>query len=304
MYNASYNNAGNNSVAAHAYRAPFQRTDVQVQPEPYMTNEVITPERAAKMLQSSDGNRPHYKSASELYKKQMKADNWVVGEPIQFDWNGKLLNGHHRLQAISECDRPVKILVIWNLDPAVKAFMDQGTKRTPGHAFSMANITNANVSAATSKYLYFYLTGGKHKPTRGLTQELIAFWQMHDLSIKNKNAYSICAVPSALTAAEVLLTKYQDPDKVSKFMDVLLTGIQPSTDDVAIIHLRNALIAKRGSKVNPLEYMSQVFKVYGYWINKKSVNHIKLATKDTEGVVYSAKTLSKESSLPNTFPNF
>jgi hypothetical protein len=228
----------------------------------------------------------------------------VVAEPIQFDWNGKLLNGHHRLQAISECGRSVKILVIWNLDPAVKAFLDQGTKRTPGHVFSMAGMPNANVSAAVARLLYFYLTGGKHTPTRGLTQELLAFWQINELSVKNKNAYSICAIPSALIAAEILLTKYQDGDKVSTFMNVLLSGIQQTSDDVPIIYLRNALIAKRGSKVNPLEYMSQVFKVYGYWINKKPVSHIKLATKDTEGVLYSAKTLSKESSLPNTFPNF
>jgi hypothetical protein len=63
----------------------------------------IDPERAAVLLEFSTGNRSTRKPKLDQYVRQMSAGKWLQSDndnTISFDTNGRLVNGHHRLEAI------------------------------------------------------------------------------------------------------------------------------------------------------------------------------------------------------------
>jgi len=64
-----------------------------------LTTETVTvsPETAEEWYLLSGGNRPIRPSHVEFLIEQMKHHWELNGEAIIFDWNGKLIEGHHRL---------------------------------------------------------------------------------------------------------------------------------------------------------------------------------------------------------------
>lgn len=67
--------------------------------------ETITPEMARKYLATSKGNRTISRPTVAAYARDMANGNWMLnGEPIAFDIEGHLVNGHHRLYACIEAN--------------------------------------------------------------------------------------------------------------------------------------------------------------------------------------------------------
>ena len=104
------------------------RTQYSFKREEWM---VITPELAKFFLSCSPGNRPETAATVNAYARDMKANHWCEnGEPICFDWNGKLRNGHHRCLACVKSGVPFKSLVAFGLDPAQCDEYDRGRARS------------------------------------------------------------------------------------------------------------------------------------------------------------------------------
>jgi hypothetical protein len=114
--------------------------------------EEIGPKLAEKYLESNPLNRSVSTRVVNSYAADMKAGNWkLTGDPIRFDHNGNLLDGQHRLHAIIAADVPVQSVVIRNLDPADRAVVDSGRKRTGANVLEMAGIKgNSMVLSATA----------------------------------------------------------------------------------------------------------------------------------------------------------
>ena len=66
--------------------------------------EFVTPELAEELLRDFNTHNRRLRSRQvSLYAESMRQDRWSLnGEPIQFDADGVLLNGQHRLTAISD----------------------------------------------------------------------------------------------------------------------------------------------------------------------------------------------------------
>ena len=70
-----------------------------------MTNKVtsivtITPEEAAKMLETNQRNRNVSKNAVAAMARDMTAGHWRLnGEAIRIDGDGNLIDGQHRFSA-------------------------------------------------------------------------------------------------------------------------------------------------------------------------------------------------------------
>ena len=110
----------------------------------------ISPEEAARMLQTSIRNRVLHQATVEHYAREMKAGLWMMtGEPIQVSATGSLLNGQHRLQAIIVSGKPQAFLIIRGVEDAAMKCIDTGKKRTIGDILSMYAVSNANLVAAT-----------------------------------------------------------------------------------------------------------------------------------------------------------
>ena len=74
--------------------------------------EKITPELAKKYLANNKINRGLNKNSVAKYATSMQEGRWKLnGEPIQFNCDGTLINGQHRLQACVRADTSFDTLV-------------------------------------------------------------------------------------------------------------------------------------------------------------------------------------------------
>ena len=78
----------------------------------------VTPELAKIFLASSIGNRPESAHTVDAYARDIVAHKWYAnGEPITFDTNGHMRNGHHRCLACIKANTPFVSLVVFGLPP-------------------------------------------------------------------------------------------------------------------------------------------------------------------------------------------
>jgi len=121
----------------------------------------VTPEIARAWLsQNHDQQRNIRENRIERYASQMSKGLWKISsDGIAFDTNGKLINGQHRLQSVVESDEPEWMLVVWNLDPETKKYIDEGIKRTPSDTLTVHGFEDPMHVAAAVRLVIFWRQG-------------------------------------------------------------------------------------------------------------------------------------------------
>lgn len=113
---------------------------------------IVTPTMAAEWLKSNNKNRNMRGVNVNMYARDMASGSWIVtGQAIQFDRDGNLIDGQHRLMGIVRSDVPVMMLVVRGLDPRAQAVIDAGAKRTAADALNFRGVPNATRVAATAR---------------------------------------------------------------------------------------------------------------------------------------------------------
>lgn len=111
--------------------------------------ENVTPEIARAYLNTSQGNRPISKVTLNTYVDAMRKGKWMLnGEPIIFDVNGHLTNGHHRLEAVIEAGVAIETVVCHGAPTEAFTTYDCGRHRKAGQIFAMKGVKNYNVVAS------------------------------------------------------------------------------------------------------------------------------------------------------------
>lgn len=101
----------------------------------------VTPEVAEQWLGVNHGNRNQRNRAIAAYSRDILNDTWLItGESIKFDWDGKLIDGQHRLEAVIATGKSIRTLVVWNLDPRVQSVLDTNAKRTAADALRFSGV--------------------------------------------------------------------------------------------------------------------------------------------------------------------
>lgn len=112
----------------------------------------VTPEMADEWLDRNKRNRRFRTAVANKYMRDMQHGLWVFnGEPIQFDWNGDILNGQHRLTAVSKSRTTQRFLVITGLPPEAQDTMDSGAKRTAGDVLGLHGVRDGRTMAALGR---------------------------------------------------------------------------------------------------------------------------------------------------------
>ena len=113
----------------------------------------LNPELAEKWLGHNVGNRNLRRQKVQQYARDMREGNWhTSGQAIQFDWNGRLVDGQHRLEAVIESGVTIEVLVVKGLDPRAREVIDTGAKRTASDALKFAGHTqDATLLAAVAR---------------------------------------------------------------------------------------------------------------------------------------------------------
>lgn len=94
------------------------------------TIEIITPEKAKEYLLTQESNRDINDRRVADYVGRMDRGEWILGQPITFDGNGRLIDGQHRLKAIMRHGEPVVFAVMRGMPSESKSVFDIGQRRT------------------------------------------------------------------------------------------------------------------------------------------------------------------------------
>ena len=236
-------------------------------PEIIFQVENITPSIARDYLtKNKTNNRKISPAVVRSYRTDMLAGNFkLTGDPIQFDVNGRMVNGQHRLEALAGIEDDsisIPIMVVRNVSEDAFRYMDNGWRRTAAQVAHTENIPYATSSTAIARLLFVYDTygtshlksGTKHatiNPTRvqvmdhlRANYELIQRGcllgdQCRDLVMQSVTGFCYC-----------LFYRKSGPS-AETFFEHLRTGLELS-ENHPIYQLRKRLIANRAqqSKLN------------------------------------------------------
>lgn len=100
----------------------------------------VTPEIAQHWLTFNTSNREITQAKTDQFKLEMERGEWrEQGDTIRFAY-GKLLDGQHRLVALTLAGVTLPMIVVHGLDPETQANMDTGRGRTPRDVLSIEGL--------------------------------------------------------------------------------------------------------------------------------------------------------------------
>ena len=117
----------------------------------------VTPDMAFEMLEKNTMNRNIDEKRVRQYAKDMKSSRWALnGSTIVIAEDGTLLDGQHRLWAITEAKIPVQLLIVYNADKDSIVTMDIGKARTANNILQIEQSAHPGTAAKLTKLLWIH----------------------------------------------------------------------------------------------------------------------------------------------------
>lgn len=251
-------------------------------------NRVITPQWAAQVLRTRNKRNRNIceKHVSKLVE-DMKSGRWKEnGDTISFDTNDNLLDGQHRLAAVSRSGMSVKMLVVTGLSPDVFDTKDIGRKRSPGDTLSVLGEENCSRLAAALATVDRYYTNclrTKRLYTNIEIEELLRKYPGVRSSLQTThNSRTSIVPPSILDACHYIFSR-KDRELADEFVEKMMKGSGLTEDDPWYI-LRERLLRNKMSKakLDKVYIMALCIKAWNYARTGRKVRAIKFKEDGTE----------------------
>ena len=286
--------------------------------------ETMNAGRANQLLGTSIGNRATSNAQLARFTEAMLAGQWVtIFDPIRISNTGKLLDGHHRLEAIINSDSESMVLVLSGFPESIFEYMDQGQPRSLKDTFKLAERANPDKLASAAKFLFNMLSQKTDyidaiKPSNQVGMQILR--AHNDLEHSVVTALSICGpngiqAPLAPVAVfhYLLAAKYGNRDIwVNDFFDTLVNA--PANAGTAAVALRNKLQrewttgrTKSGSRItwNNVEVLSWFTQAWMKHIENETVTNFQSYRTQPKYVSYVLELAkSIDSGLADGYHNF
>lgn len=259
----------------------------------------VTPAQAEAWLGKNHGNRNQRGNKIATYARDMKAGNWkVTGDSIKFDWNGRLIDGQHRLEAVIVAGVSLQMLVVRGLDPDTQGVLDVNAKRSPADALRFAGVqAHVNVLPSMARIDRAWSNGRIRTSASafgGLDTEMsnteVVQWVSLNEDAADSAAYSsriykdLLATPSPLAYA-IMRTGRVDMNASLEFWD---STSEMRTDGVGDPRLTLIKALKRldDSKRTKLAapQLSFFFRSWNAWRDGKRITSLPLSHGNGNGV--------------------
>lgn len=248
---------------------------------------IVTPTMAREWLGFNENNRNVRSLNVRMFARDISSNAWVVtGQAVQFDRDGRLIDGQHRLLAIVKADRPVMLLVVRGLDPRAQSVIDAGAKRSAGDALKFAGV-KGYVRVASLARLCLVLEAGSDDPRNGagysnsdidryrlahpeVEQAVHATYQLTSGIPMNPTNIAYCW----MRLCEV------DPGDCADFFEAMANYATEGRGDprnTLLLKLRDA--EAKGIRLSARDQISYTFRAWNYWRRGESLSVIK-AVKD------------------------
>lgn len=248
----------------------------------------LTPTLAEKWLGQNHGNRNIRPRKVKIFARDMRNGAWLTdGSPIRFDWNGILMDGQHRCEAVIESGVTVRALVLRGLAPETREVMDTGTKRTPADALGFAGFDrDKNVAAAVARIAIARENGAirtalSSNPDNITNTETVNWCREHEevfhsISLARRTTKNIGIQASPWAYCLWVLQQIDGPS-ATEFADSMheFRGLTGKGDPRAamLTTFRNAQLGRRRVP-SAAETIYIVFRAWNAWVSGKSLTVI------------------------------
>lgn len=221
--------------------------------------ETITPETAREMLAKNTNNRAMNNRTVRYYEMQMKNGQWDLnGEAIIIANDGTLLDGQHRLEAVSRSGVTIDSVVTRGVQRNVFTTIDNGKSRGHADCLTIAGYEHDTKTLAASARVSMFFgndgifrvhgAGGKKVANRVSPEDIVLYVDKHPgLQDSQKKLLKkvMKLIPPAIAIGCHYAFSMLDGEKADYFFDRLCTGSDLSEGN-PILALRNRLISQRG----------------------------------------------------------
>jgi hypothetical protein len=222
--------------------------------------ETVTPTMAREMLSKNTNNRNMKSGIVKYYQAEIENGNWDVnGESIKIATDGTLLDGQHRLEAISRSGVAVDTFVVRGLNKDVFTTIDAGKSRNHGDYLKIAGHDgNTTTLAAAGRISMFFGedgvfrvgghgTAGK-QGNRVSPEDMVVYVEKHpglaeSIAKIQKSVGKI--LPTSIAIGCHYIFSIIDMEKADDFFHLLCTGESLKVGN-PVLALRNRLISLRG----------------------------------------------------------
>lgn len=124
----------------------------------------VTPHMAAKWLDKNESNRNLAPKRVGAYARDMADGNWhLTPAAIVFNVKGDLLDGQHRLHAVIESGKTIRMTVAYGCDHDIRKYIDRGRGRTLSDRLRMEGVeSNLTMKASVARALVYLDCGGQN----------------------------------------------------------------------------------------------------------------------------------------------
>lgn len=261
-------------------------TESHIQTKPTTSVIIITPEMAARWLEHNTNNRPVQRITVDRYKRDMAAGLWhFTNAGIAFDTNGQMIDGQHRLIAISELPEGhgIAMNVTRGLAPEAKFYIDQGRKRTTGNQLAMAGVKNYNHTASGAKLYLTWTTGILFRDNK--RQQLISSpqvqewveantWLVELANMSHRDLTKSDVPPSVARAAFYAFAQISPNDAAAFFLKLHSGAGLEYGDPILALSQRLATDRRTHRTRQPREQLGMVVSTWNAWRTGRTLKQV------------------------------
>lgn len=269
-------------------RAPAKAvTPLAVKPSTTIVQ--VTPEVAKHWLESNTRNRSIRPRVVNAYARDMAAGNWqLTGEAVKFDAHGNLLDGQHRLYAVTQSGASVLMLVIRGVDPAAQEVMDSGARRKPSDALAIEGYTNVTVLASAARMAMAMGDGvltGEHASKTYTHSEVRDYVHdnpdlAHAADVAAGYRKGLGDIPPSVMAVAWWSLARVDPHAAGAFFDAMANNATSGAGDPrsALLH-RIGNARRHGETLSQATYLSLIFRAWNAWRRGQHITKLPTQTR-------------------------
>lgn len=215
---------------------------------------VISPNVANEILANDvASNRKTNRRRIAEYTRCMLNKEWNLSDPLQFDTDGLLFDGQHRLHAVVKANIPVEFIVLKGMPLQAKNYCDLGQSRSADQVAQIAGYKVAEQHLAIPRLWHFFQTSSSIISVKKLVEFYLKYQDGIDFALDNikkqrihgsRVAGNIVPVKAAIAQAYY----YENHERLATFAHVLVDGFTESPSDNAAIALKHYLEELRRSK--------------------------------------------------------
>lgn len=203
----------------------------------------VTPEQASHWLEHCNTrNRKASKPIVKAYAEDMANNRWeFTSQGISFYKDGTLADGQHRLMAIVESGKTVKMIITYGLSQSAINGIDQHKIRSVHDVLTLKQEYGRveGIDVATLRLCYY-----KQKVNTSLAERMLEENIVELKKVREMFGSQSTKVGSALFRAAILLALKdgQSEEVLKDFVQVLMSGVTEKPQHRTVILLRDATL--------------------------------------------------------------